>query len=150
MSDVKTIFMGFEQGADYAIDALGLTAEDGLETAVILSLFTDRQAEPGDSIPDGTADRRGWWADVFADVPADKIGSRLWLLHREKQLQSVVNRAREYAQEALSWLVEDGVAKAVRVNASIVRIGVLGIYIEVARPDATVAKYRFENFWKTA
>lgn len=150
MSDVKTLFFGFEQGADYAIDALGLTADDGLETAVILSLFTDRQAEPGDSIPDATADRRGWWADMFADVPADKIGSRLWLLHREKQLQSVVIRAREYAQEALDWLVEDGVAKAVNISTSIVRMGVLGIYIEIVRPDSTIAKYRFENFWKTA
>ncbi|KIO49591.1 phage GP46 family protein [Nitrosospira sp. NpAV] len=150
MSDVKTLFFGFEQGADYAIDALGLTADDGLETAVILSLFTDRQAESGDIIPDATADRRGWWADMFADVPADKIGSRLWLLHREKQLQSVVIRAREYAQEALDWLVEDGVAKAVNITTAIVRMGVLGIYIEIIRPDSTVAKYRFENFWKAA
>lgn len=150
MSDIRTLFLGFDQGADYAIDALGLTADDGLETAVILSLFTDRLAEPGDNIPDGTADRRGWWADMFADVPADRIGSRLWLLHREKQTLAVVNRAREYAQEALNWLVEDGVAKSVQVTTSIVRTGVLGIFVEVTRLDKTVSKYRFDNFWKAA
>ncbi|SOD42338.1 phage GP46 family protein [Nitrosovibrio sp. Nv4] len=150
MSDIRTLFFGFERGADYALDALGLTSDDGLETAVILSLFTDRQAEPADIIPDGTTDQRGWWADAFADVPADKIGSRLWLLHREKQLQSVVNRAREYAQESLDWLVDDGVAKAVTVTAEVVRTGVLGLSIEIVRPDSTVAKFRFDNFWKAA
>lgn len=149
MSDIKTLFIGFDQGADYAIGALGLTTEDGLETAVILSLFTDRLAEPGDTIPDGTTDRRGWWADVFADMPADKIGSRLWLLYREKQTLAVVNRAREYAQEALAWLVDDGIAKSVQVTASIVRTGVLGLGVEVTRPDKTVSQYRFESFWKS-
>lgn len=142
MTDVKTVFISLENGADYAIGLLGLSEDDGLETAIIHSLLTDRMAEPDDIIP-GAGDRRGFWADP-------KYGSRLWLLHREKQLQSVVNRAREYAQQALDWLVEDGVAKAVTVTAEIVRMGALGLYIEVTRPDKTVAKYRFENFWKAA
>lgn len=150
MSDIKTVFISLEKGADYALDALGLSEDEGLETAIIISLFTDRRAEPDDVLPGSADDRRGWWADVFPDTQRDKIGSRLWLLLREKQLQSVVNRAREYAQEALNWLVEDGVVKTVNVAASIVRMGVLGLYIEVLRPDKTTAKYRFETFWNAA
>lgn len=131
----------------------GLEEEDGLETAVVLSLFTDRRALPGDPLPQGaqlggTPDRRGWWGDSYADVRGDRIGSRLWLLRREKQLPSVLARAREYALEALQWMVDDGIARAVNVTAEIVRNGVLGLSIEIVRSDKPVAQYRFESFWK--
>ncbi len=143
MSDIRTVWKGFDEGADVLLQGADLATDDGLETAVILSLFTDRLAEEDDVIPDGTNDRRGWWADAYPDIPADKIGSRLWLLHREKQLQTVVLRAQEYAQEALAWLVEDGIASAVRVTASIVRNGVLGLDVEIDRPMQPAARFQF-------
>ena len=148
--DIRTVFINMEHGADYAIAQLGLTPEDGLETAVIISLFTDRRADADDVIPDGTNNRRGWWADAYADIRGDQIGSSLWLLAREKQLPSVLIRAREYAEEALDWLVKDGIAKAVNVTAEIVRMGVLGLVVQIQRADGPVVKYRFENFWKGA
>lgn len=150
MSDIRTVFFGFDQGADYALASLGLVADDGLETAVILSLFSDRRAEPDDTIPDGSGDRRGWWADAWPASEGDRIGSRLWLLHREKQLPSVLARAEEYAREALAWLVEDGVAEAVEVVASNPRAGILAIDVAIARPVAPVARYRFDAFWSPA
>lgn len=147
MSDIKTVFIDMEHGADYALDALGLTEDDGLETAVIISLFTDRRANADDTIPDGSNDRRGWWADAFNDVVNDKIGSRLWLLSREKQLSAVLVRAREYAMEALQWLVDDGVAQAVDVVASNPKPGVLGLWVSVYRPLQPVTQFRFDAFW---
>jgi phage gp46-like protein len=132
---------------DCLLESPGLAADYGLETAVIISLFTDRRAEPGDTIPDGTDHRRGWWGDAFPDADGDLIGSRLWLLSREKQLQSVVNLARGYALEALQWLVDDGVARRVEVDAEIVRTGVLGLDIHIYRASEAAAQYRFSLFW---
>jgi phage gp46-like protein len=149
MSDIKTVFIDMTQGADYALDALGLTPDDGLETAVIISLFTDRRANVDDSIPDGSNDFRGWWADAFNDVEHDKIGSRLWLLSREKQLPSVLVRAREYALEALQWLVDDGVAQSITVEATNPRTGLLALAVLVFRPLQPVSQYRFDLFWKS-
>lgn len=149
MSDIKTVFLDMSRGADYALDALGLTEDDGLETAVIISLFTDRRANADDTIPDGSTDRRGWWADAFNDVENDKIGSRLWLLSREKQLSAVLVRAREYALEALQWLVDDGVAQAVDVVASNPKPGVLGLAVSVYRPLQPVTQFRFDAFWSS-
>lgn len=146
--DVRTAWLGFEQGADYAVGALGLAEDAGLETAVVLSLFTDRRAEADDELPFGESDRRGWWGDAWPGTAGDRIGSRLWLLHREKQTAAVVERAREYAEEALAWLVDDGVASAVEVQASVIRRGVLGLAIAVHRPAEPVARYRFETFWR--
>jgi phage gp46-like protein len=147
--DIRTAFISFDQGADYAIAALGLAEDNTLETAVILSLFTDRQANPADVLPDGGTDRRGWWADAFPVVPADQIGSRLWLLSREKQLQPVLLRAREYALEALQWLVDDGIAASVDAVAEIVRQGVLGLTVTITRPNYQAPDtYRYETLWR--
>ena len=96
---------------DITLDGPDLGAEHGLRTAVLISLFTDRRAEADDVIPDGTTNRRGWWAD-----PA--LGSRLWLLGREKQTAEVLNRARDYAEEALQWLIDEGIAQEVAVTCT--------------------------------
>lgn len=145
--DIRSVFIDFEHGADYALDALGLTEDAGLETAVVLSLFTDRRAASDDPVPDG-ADRRGWWADGVTGEAGDRIGSRLWLLWREKQMPSVLVRARQYAEEALAWLVTDGVARRIEVQASIPQRDVLRLDVAIDRPDAPPVRYRYDNFWR--
>lgn len=86
-----------------AQDGTDMLTDDSLTSDVIISLYTDRRALDSDEIPGGDTDRRGWWGDSFRPRP---IGSRLWLLSREKTLQSVLDRAAEYALEALLWLKE--------------------------------------------
>lgn len=108
-------------GGTAAIGAGDLLREDGLRTAVALSLFTDATARPDDPLPDGAGgDRRGWWGDLpLADGQAeDPIGSRLWLLAREKRTEETRLRAERYAREALEWMVRDGVAARVDVAAA--------------------------------
>lgn len=146
MTDIALVW--HEVGADIAMAGADLQADDGLRTAVIISLFTDRRAEPDDVLPDGSEDRRGWWADAYPDIEGDRIGSRLWLLHREKQLPSVLARAKEYAEEALRWLLDDGIASAVRVQAETVRQGLLGLRIEIERPSRAVVEYKFQSLWE--
>jgi phage gp46-like protein len=146
MSDIRTVWRSFD--GDWQVAGPRLDEDDGLETAVVISLFTDRRALRGDVLPEPKADRRGWWGDDFPDVPGDRIGSRLWLLSREKQLAAVLARAREYALEALQWLIDDGVARAVNVAAEVVREGVLGLGVEIRRADKPVAQYRFDLFWR--
>lgn len=137
-----------EMGADLSLENLALVQDDTLQTAVVLSLFVDRRAEDDDELPDNTGNRRGWWADTYADVPDDRIGSRLWLLSREKQLSSVLARAKEYAEEALAWLVEDGVAESVTVETWWVRMGVMGLLVKIYRPNAPAIDYKFDYLWE--
>lgn len=147
MSDLRSAFVDMEHGADFALDALGLEQDDGLETAVILSLFTDARARDDDALPHGQSDRRGWWADAYPAVAGDRFGSRLWLLRASKQLQESLTTAKQYAEEALAWMVEDGVAQRVEVDTFIARDEVMGMNISIYRPDGSVAKFRHESLW---
>lgn len=130
---------------DVSVNPVDMTDDNVLETAVIISLFTDRLAEQDDLKLMEDTDRRGWWADALPDMP-DNIGSRLYLLGREKQMQNVLNRAREYAEEALKWLIDDGVASHVQVQASIPRNGWLKLAVQLSRPNKPDAQ--FDYLWE--
>lgn len=147
MSDFGLTWSSLDGAADLSITANDLTADEGLETAVFLSLFLDRRAEPGDVLPDGETDRRGWWADALPVVAGDRVGSRLWLLARSKQTADVLDRAREYALEALRWLTDDRVASKVDVSAEFLPGGGLTLEIVIHRPAGDPARFRFGRAW---
>lgn len=143
MSDIALIWNPDEGRAELALAANDLTADEGLETAILLSLFTDRRAEPGDVLPDVQTDRRGWWADSTVD----KFGSRLWLLGRAKNTAEHRQRAKDYVTEALAWLVEDKAAQRIDVGADIGANGILNLTITVVRPGGTDSRFRYAYNW---
>lgn len=137
---------------NFLVDSQDLESDEGLETAVIISLFSDRRARADDILPDpNSQNRRGWWGDLISpDVEGDQIGSRLWLLNREKTLESVLVKAKEYAEEALQWLIDDGVAAEVVVVAErekIVGSDRLGISIKIRRVDGNAEAFNFGAQW---
>lgn len=145
MTDIALVWQGTH--GDIAVDGTDLLADDGLDTAVMLSLFLDRRATDDDNLPDDM-DPRGWWGDSFAEVQGDAVGSRLWLLGREKQLPSVANRVQEYAAEALQWLVDDGVASTVETQATWVAPGMCALTVTIYRPNTkTPFTRQFQNVW---
>lgn len=118
---------------DLAVTPAGRIARDeGLRSAVLLSLFLDARARPEDPLPDARdGDRRGWVGDALSPDAGDRMGSRLWLLSREKQTEGVRVRAEIYAREALAWLVADGLATALDVTATWRSRGVLDLRVRV-------------------
>jgi phage gp46-like protein len=146
MTDLKTTFIDMNHRADLALDAFELATDDGLDTAVLLSLFTDARARDDDTLAPGQTDRRGWWGDAYAEA-TDNFGSRLWLLHAAKQLQESLTKAREYAEEALAWLVEDGIAGRIEVETWIVRDELMGMLVRIHRPDGTTSAQRYDVLW---
>lgn len=134
-------------GIDFALESNDLQLGHDLETAVLVSLFTDRRANPDDPLPEQGASRRGWWGDSFSEISGDKIGSRLWLLEREKQTPQTLARAKEYVTEALSWLLTDGLALRYEVTVEWLRQGELGIGLKIERPKDTL-NYRYQYLWQ--
>ena len=153
MADIAFTWNAANGYADVSVVNGDLAVDQGLTTAVILSLFTDRQANPGDSIPDGTTDPRGWWGDMPVDpaqqdgtAPPDHIGSRLWLLDRALQTPDTLQKAQAYAREALQWLLDDGVAGSVTATASFPQQGWIELQIVIGQAGASsVFNYAWQN-----
>lgn len=142
--DIALVYDADAKAFDLAIEGGDLVSDDGLQTAVLLSLYTDRRAEADDELPDDGSDRRGWWCDAFSNRPH---GSRLWLLWREKELDRVLRRAEEYATEALGWLIDDDIATSVEVEAIHLRRGVLQLIVGIQRPSGAALERRYDYVW---
>jgi len=126
---------------------LGLDSDEPLIRAVTISLFTWRRANPDDDLPGDQ--RMGWWGDSFPVVPNDRIGSRLWLLSRAKLTNDTVLRAKEYADEALEWLVKDGIASRVVVESERQGLSTLALACRVYKSDGTrPLDIRFTDVWE--
>lgn len=100
---------------DLIIDGTDLETTDGLETAIIVSEFSDRRAYP-EEVADPMK-RRGWIGDLVSDVPGDRHGSGLWLYEQSRGTRSSSNGVRTEAQRALDWMIEERliVASAARI-----------------------------------
>lgn len=133
---------------DWVIADGDLQTGQDLETACLVSLFTDKLATPDFAPTDGTTDRRGWWADPYNDQP---LGSNLWQLDRAKKTRDTLGLARRYAQDALQWLVTDDVAASVEVDTrwlgNPVGSTMLGIAIAITKPDGTMTRFVYGWAW---
>lgn len=122
---------------DLSLSGAALVEGDDLITMVILSLFCDAPAREGDPV-DPNSPRAGWWADTFAS-DGDAWGSRLWILKRAKCVQATADLAKQYTDEALAWMVSDGLASRVEAFGEIrpIRPGVRGVFFgaNIYRPD---------------
>lgn len=161
MTDIASILSPLAQlGAgpliDIGLDATGdLAADDTLESAVIISLATDRQAMPGDPIPDG--DPRAWWGNMPFDQPNpppanSRIGSRLWLLRRTTASAETLRLAKLYCEEALSWMIQDGVAARIDVTTAWRQggNGLMDIRVTIYRQSGlTAAPSQFDFIWNS-
>lgn len=147
LADLALTWSNATGDADLSLIDLDLASDRGLMTAMVLSLFTDRRAEPDDQPPSGdSTDRRGWWADQFAEVEGDRIGSRLWLLDRSVLSNETAKRAEEYVREAWAWMIEDRVVASIDVTIEDTE-STLVIAGAVHRPGRDPVSFRFAHTW---
>ncbi|MEG0281468.1 MAG: phage GP46 family protein, partial [Morganella sp. (in: enterobacteria)] len=77
-----------------------------------------------------------------------QLGSRLWLLRREKLTTNVAIKAETYALEALKWLKDDGVVNDVVPVAQIVMPNRLNLTIRYLSPGQNWQESRFYWIWE--
>lgn len=116
-------------------DSPRLARDGALETAVIISLFTDLQ-DPTDP----ANDLGGYWGDAYADVPGDKIGSLLWTLAGQRIDADLVRKARKYSEDALAWMLADGIAESIEVVTTVTD-GNVHIKIAIAQPGDAAPRW---------
>lgn len=65
-----------------------------------------------------------WWAD-------GRVGSLLHTLQREKDVERIRLLAKQYAQEALQPLLDDGRAKTIHIDAEQSHNGTFHLFIQI-------------------
>ncbi|MEY0256327.1 phage GP46 family protein [Morganella morganii] len=143
MSDISSWWNADTLRAHWKTGNGDLISGDDLQSAIIISLFTDRRAHNDDDYED--EHRRGWWADTGTD---GFIGSRLWLLRRQKLTTKVARKAEDYAREALAWMITDGVVSDIQIRTQIVWPQRLNMVICYHRSDSGAEDLRFYWVWE--
>jgi len=155
--DIRSYFASDTGVADWRLSGGQLAMDDSLETAVMLSLFTDADAPAGLELPDGVS-RRIWWGQTYWPVlqhslgvsaaAGMQLGSLLWTLKRAKQTEETRSRAIQYARDSLLWMVGLGLAADIQVAGTWSQPGRLDLTIDVIKPDGLPA--RFAPYWRLA
>ena len=145
MSDTSTVWVSALGHGDWAQAGADLQSGSDLETAILISLFSDREADTDDVIPDGTTDPRGWVGDLGQDY---KVGSRIWLLDRAKQTQETLSLANDYIAEALRWLIDDGVVARFDITTEWTKTSMLGALVLAYQNDGSSIPVSFNWVWK--
>ena len=115
---------------------------EDLKRAIVISLFTWKRADPTD-IYDGN-NKYGWWGDSFPYKENDKIGSKLWQLIRTKITDDIIMQAQEMCEEALAWLIEDGIVDSLNVSISRLNTDKLEALITLYQNEKTT-KFKIED-----
>lgn len=116
-----------------------------LHRAAVISLLTWRRAGADDPLDD--AERYGWWGDSFPSQADDRIGSRLWLLRRRSLTAQTERDARDYAREALQWLLDDGRVTAVEIATSR-GVDRLDMRVLLTTPEGEQVPVQLDNLWQ--
>ncbi|MEM7746072.1 MAG: phage GP46 family protein [Pseudomonadota bacterium] len=114
MTDLALAFDPIDQSADLCIEDGDLALDRGLGSLALMSLLTDARALPSE-LDTPTGDLRGWWGDALEGRP---LGGKLWTLARAKATEENRRRARDFAAGALNWMVQDGIAERLEVEAT--------------------------------
>ncbi len=104
-----------------------LKTDSGLRTAILISLFSDARE----------GNQRGWWGG--------EIGSKLWTLQNAKRSAETLKKAQEFAQKALSWLIEEKICKKATVSAAYDNYGRLMLSVDLQKHDGNA---RFDFLWR--
>lgn len=141
MSDIG-LFIDSEGLINIDYEDGDLKTDNGLQTAVLVSLFTDARIDESEKEYDEQS-VRGFWGDMFADNEGDATGSKLWLFSRAKRTTETLVFYEDYAKKALAWLTQDGVAERVDVSAGYQGEGLM-LEIEIQKGKVT---YKYSIFW---
>ena len=146
MSDIAIEYKSQIKEYDISILNGDLKECDDLDSAVIISLFTWARASAGEV--DENAPRFGWFGDKIDADNTDSTGSKLYLLKRKKITNQTIMDSREYIEQALQWMIEDGVATEIKVeverNASDVNRA--DALVQIVRGDRS-RTMEFNDLW---
>lgn len=134
-------------------DPFKLSEESFFKNLVNISLFTDhsrgdlfqaldqghshgqpqRQSEVQSKTNTGDSLDSIYWADSLSQP----LGSKLWKLSRSSLGEESLEDAIQYTQEALAWMLDEGLVLKIEVDAKLLSAGKLILCIALTTPEKT-------------
>lgn len=128
---------------DFIIENGDLKADNGLQTAALISVFSDKRVT-FEELPRGHKDRRGWWADLVSEPLNDEIGSKYWRLEAiGKVIESTVVELETVLADAFAWAIDDGLASKVVVTAERAGTNRIDGKVEIFKPNGDNIPFKF-------
>lgn len=124
---------------DLVVDGNVFASAGGFETAIPVSLFTDARAPS--ALVSEPQNRRGWIVNLLTASTMRQLGSILWVLDQARVTRETLNTARLAAQDAFQWMVDDGIALSVFVDAQQSQSGIV-ILITITDTSNVVNRYQ--------
>ena len=144
--DIKLFYDPIAKGdyADIEIDGGDFVLDEGFETMILISLFSDAYVDKRNSY---NGESRGFFAEKIIGF---NLGSKLWQLDRAKNTKNTLVLAAQYAKEALQWMVDIGIYKKVETVAikSKVIKNRFDLYMAAYRPDDSIERYKYGVQWE--
>ena len=127
---------------DLFFDGNDLQTGGSLEGLVILSIGSDRR-KAGSAFKKELQDD-GWWGE--STFEGDRWGSLLYTVFNNKNDSNVLLLAKQYVEDSLKWLVEDGVVGSVSADVS---KDDEALYLSLLlSKDGVEQSFRYEFLWK--
>lgn len=129
MTDIK---LNYDKGYfDFNIVSGDFEQTDDLSTAILVSLGCDSRASESEVTQ--IEYRRGWAGNLVWNLDGLEMGSKLWLLSQARLTIQTLERAKDYAQNALLWLLTENYATNIvvdveRVNEEKIRI-IINVFV---------------------
>lgn len=119
-----------------------IVTADFFDTAILMSIFCERRATPSE-VPESER-RRGWIGNE--STPGFEIGSKLWLYYQARVTRSILSGLESVIRAGLQWMVDDGIAESIEVNAELSG-GKVVVDIPTKRPSSKVER-RYYDLWE--
>ena len=128
---------------DMVLEDGDLKADNGMETACLISAFTDKRVTL-EQLPASHKDRRGWWADLISEIESDKIGSELWRLEATgKVTTATAVELESILTDAFAWMIEDGLSNKIDISAVRTGANEITATVDIFRPDGDNIPLKF-------
>ena len=143
--DIAIVWDPVAGRGDWAMANGDLASGGDLQTAILLSLFTDcRVDDYAAPPPSGPPDRRGCWTDTYTGY---LIGSRLWTRARLLRNTTTLQLIKGDVRDALAWLVTAGVVASFDVDAVFLNKAGIALAVTAHMPVGNPQAFKFSWVW---
>jgi phage gp46-like protein len=127
--------------ADLAVAGGRLMTDPGIETLILILLFTDKRDDV-----DKSGDPRGWWATKLVSPENMEWGSKIWVARRGNVTRETAEKIRREAKDALQPLVAWGYVAEADAKAEFNDENRLVLTVVLTKPGGEPQTHQFQNF----